>query len=106
MYVLQVAHGAPIVEFYDYVDRQPPTMDTLRALRARGTPASDEGSYLDRHALFGLVHQPDPAHQFVLLASAVDGPDNQHLQRCDGLYVVSDVFRLTQGLRARHPAQR
>lgn len=106
MYVLDVAHGAPIVEFYDYLERQPPTMETLRALRARGTPTSDEDSYLDRHALFGLVYQPDPAHQFVLLASAVDGPDNQHLQRHDGLYVVSDVFRLTQDLRARNPAQR
>lgn len=104
MYVLEVSHGAPIVEFYDYLHRDAPTLDTLRQRHARGTRSADEGSYLDRHALFGLVHQPDPANQFVLLGSAAEGPDNRHLRRHDGLYTVSDMFRITRELRRYHPA--
>ncbi|MCF7749595.1 hypothetical protein KQ945_02470 [Bacillus subtilis subsp. subtilis] len=99
MYVLSVGHGAPIVEFYDYLQQEPPTIAALRALCARGTRTNGEDSYLFRHALFGLIHQPDPAHQFVLLASGAEGPDNRHLLRHDGLYTVSDVFRITQDLR-------
>ncbi|KAA9000198.1 hypothetical protein FJU31_07565 [Stenotrophomonas cyclobalanopsidis] len=56
-------------------------------------------SRVDRHALYGLQHQPDPAHQFRLLASGIaQGPDNAHLARHSGLYAVTDIFRMAREL--------
>lgn len=99
-YVLEVSYGAPIVEFYDYLSRTAPSMALLTEVPARGTSRDPENSYLDRRALYGLVYQPDPANQFVLLASGAQGPDNSQLLRRDGLYTVSDIFRATQHMRA------
>ena len=99
-YVLSANQGAPVVEFYDYLNPAAPTLDVLATLPARGTSRDPKDAYLHRLALYGLVHQPDPAHQFVLLASGAEGPDNSHLLRHDGLYTVSDVFRTLHWLRA------
>ncbi len=99
-YVLSANQGAPVVEFYDYLSPVAPTLDVLATLPARGTSPDPKDNYLHRLALYGLVHQPDPANQFVLLASAAEGPDNRHLLRRDGLYTVSDVFRTLHWLRA------
>lgn len=99
-YVLSANQGAPVVEFYDYLSPVAPTLDVLATLPARGTSRGPKDAYLHRLALYGLVHQPDPAHQFVLLASAAEGPDNSHLLRADWKYTVSDVFRTLHWLRA------
>lgn len=103
-YVLSANQGAPVVEFYDYLSPVAPTLGVLATLPARGTSRGTsrhpKDAYLHRLALYGLVHQPDPAHQFVLLASAAEGPDNSHLLRADWKYTVSDVFRTLHWLRA------
>ena len=100
LYVLEISEGAPIVEFYDYRSRTPPTMAQLANVPARGTVGNPQERYLDRRALYGLVHQPDPANQFVLLASGADGPDTTHLLRGEGLETITDVFRTIEHLRA------
>jgi len=61
-----------------------------------GTPAGRRRPW---HALYGLQYQPDPAHQFRLLASGIaQGPDNAHLARHSGLYAITDVFRMARDL--------
>ncbi|MNN84027.1 hypothetical protein D3C81_2011420 [compost metagenome] len=98
--MLEISDGAPVVAFYDYLDRTPPTLERLANVPERGTSRTPENSYLDRRALYGLVHQPDPANQFVLLASGADAPDNSRLMRGDALETITDVFRTIQHLRA------
>jgi len=100
LYVLEISDGAPVVAFYDYLDRTPPTLERLANVPERGTSRTPENSCLDRRALYGLVHQPDPANQFVLLASGADAPDNSRLMRGDALETITDVFRTIQHLRA------
>lgn len=98
-HVLEVSQGAPIVEFYDIVQATPLAWEHLQDVIARGQRLNDGRHDLDRHALYGLQHQPDPAHQFRLLASGIaQGPDSTHLARHSGLYAVTDVFRMTRDL--------
>ncbi|AWH24485.1 hypothetical protein [Stenotrophomonas sp. YAU14D1_LEIMI4_1] len=98
-YVLKINGDAPIVEFYDIAQDTPLAWEQLQGVVARGERLNDGRDYVDRHALYGLQQQPDPAHQFRLLASGVEhGPDNAHLARHDGLYAVSDIFRIARQL--------
>ncbi|MBK0011328.1 hypothetical protein [Stenotrophomonas sp. S41] len=98
-HVLEVSQGAPIVEFYDIVQDTPLAWEHLQGVIARGKQLNDGCEYLDRYALYRLQYQPDPAHQFRLLASGIaQGPDSAHLARHSGLYVVTDVFRMTRDL--------
>lgn len=98
-HVLEVSHDAPIVEFYDIAQDTPLAWEQLQGVRARGERLNDGRDYVDRHALYGLQQQPDPARQFRLLASGIaHGPDNAHLARHAGLYAVSDIFRMTRQL--------
>ena len=98
-HVLDVSHGAPIVEFYDIEQATPLAWETLHGVIARGERLNDGRDYIDRHALYGLQYQPDPAHQFRLLASGIaEGPDSTHLARHSGLYAVSDIFRIARDL--------
>lgn len=98
-HVLEVSQGAPIVEFYDIVQDTPLAWEHLQGVIARGERLNDGRAYVDRHALYGLQYQPDPAHQFRLLASGIaQGPDNAHLARHSGLYAVTDVFRMARDL--------
>lgn len=98
-HVLEVSQGAPIVEFYDIVQAMPLAWQQLQGVNARGGRSDDGSAYLDRYALYGLQQQPDPAHQFRLLASGIaQGPDNAHLARHWALYAVTDIFRMTRHL--------
>ncbi|WP_369938937.1 hypothetical protein [Xanthomonas medicagonis] len=101
-YVLQVSHGAPIVEFYDIEQDSPFTWEQLRDVAARGQRLSDGRHFVRRYEMFAMSQQPDPAHQFRLLASGIaPGPDNRHLIPTESLCTATDIFCMARELQAQ-----
>jgi hypothetical protein len=101
-HVLQVSHGAPIVEFYDIEQASPFTWEHLRDVAARGQRLNDGRHCVRRYEVFAMSQQPDPAHQFRLLTSGVTpGPDNRHLIPTESLCTATDIFCMARELRAQ-----
>lgn len=92
-------HEAPVVELYDFVSRQPPVAEDLRACKAKGQPSADGVPRVDRHAVYGLRDVPDRAGQFCLIASGMPAPSVAHLQPSAGLFGVSDPFTFLEDMR-------
>lgn len=98
-YVLRCAstNSSPIIEFYDAVFDQVPSMDELNGIPARGRRYNDGTVRIERLSVSGMKFMPDPAGQFVLVKACVETPpDNSHLQKSVGLYGVSDVFEMQE----------
>jgi hypothetical protein len=92
---------SPIVEFYEPVFDHVPGMAELVGARARCALYNDGLQHIATYAVSGMKFMPDPAAQLLLVKACVEaGPDNRHLAPSVGLYTVSDIFRVQQGLEA------
>ncbi|WP_370679097.1 hypothetical protein [Comamonas sp. GB3 AK4-5] len=92
---------SPVIEFYETVFDHVPTMQELEGARARGQRYNDGRERISKYSVSGMKFMPDPAAQLVLVKACVEtGPDNRHLEPGVGLYTVSDIFRVQQGLGA------
>lgn len=90
---------SPVVEFYTPVFDHVPAMHELEGACARGQRYNDGRERISQYSVSGMKFMPDPAAQLVLVKACVEaGPDNRHLAPSVGLYTVSDIFRLQQGL--------
>ncbi|MEN4917738.1 hypothetical protein ABE485_03650 [Achromobacter spanius] len=86
---------SPVIEFYDAVHDHVPTIEELRDKRARGRRFNDGSVRIEHLSVAGMKFMPDPAGQIVLVKACVETPpDNSHLGKRVGLYVVSDIFDL------------
>jgi hypothetical protein len=95
-YVRQIvgANDQPLIEFYAGRFDQPPTVEQLS-----GRPAArDHGEA--RFAVAGLVHLPDPAHQFRALAAAhPEPPTGAAPEPGEGLYTLTDIIGLQHDMK-------
>ncbi len=100
-YILEITgiNESPVLEFYDCIfDNKPQLMD-LKGLRAKGNKLNDGKRYVSCHAVYGMKYLPDLANQVHLLGACKTNdfrPDNDHLNRTEGLYSVSDIFKLQE----------
>lgn len=88
---------SPVIEFYDAVFDHVPSIDALHDKPAKGRRYNDGDRRIERMSVTGMKFMPDPAGQVVLVKACVETPpDNSHLQKSTGLYVVSDIFDMQE----------
>ncbi len=93
-------NDCPILEFYDKVFVEQPTIKDINNLKAKGEKYNDGIIRKSRFAIYGMKYQPDFANQIHLISSSVNSeliPDSDHLEESVGLYTVTDLFRI-QGI--------
>lgn len=90
---------APVIEFYQGVFDDVPTMQDLEGLKACGMlhRYGQDVETLRRncHAVYGMKYLPDLSGQITLIASAIDkGPCYENLRAGLGLWTQSDLSSL------------
>ena len=92
---LTAPNESPIIELYDGVFTQPPTLAELEKLPAKGQVYNDGSTRVYHMAISGMKQEPDPANQVKLIASNVKKiPAAKHLEPSVGLYAMLDLFSL------------
>lgn len=89
---------APVIEFYDAVFEQVPSLQLLENIPAKGR------KYVEKFAIVQLKFLPDPANQVKLIASAIKNPPkNDHLKASVGLFALFDIFGIQQEMEKLFP---
>lgn len=99
-YVHEVNTGneRPVIEFYDGVFENIPTIEQVKTLKARGRGTGKP--VISKFGIYHRTHLPDFANQFVLLASGVkEKPDNSMLEEPTGLYTMSSLYEIQLNIR-------
>lgn len=93
-------NGSPIIEFYNTVFSQVPTIKELEGIPAKGQLYSDGIEYTELNAFCGIKYLPDPANQIQLIGSCIEKkPSSEHLKKSTGLYAVRDLFDLQRVIK-------
>ncbi len=101
-YIHQITgkNESPVVELYDGVFDQVPTLKELEKLNAKGRIYNDGSERVSLFAVSGMKYLPDLAHQVHLISACVEkSPSNKHLKDPVGLYAGSDLFRLQEDIQ-------
>lgn len=85
---------APIIEFYDAVFDEVPTLQMLE-----NVPAKGRSEYIQKFAVVQMKYLPDPANQVKLIASAIKTPPkNDHLEKSVGEFILSSIFEIQRDI--------
>lgn len=92
---LSSPNESPIIEFYDGIFDNVPTLAQLEKLKAKGQRYNDGKVRIAKFAVSGIKFLPDLANQMKLISACVEKiPSNEHLEKPTGLYSITDIFRL------------
>ncbi len=94
---------SPIIEFYDAVFDEKPTLKDISSLKAKGEKFNDGKTRRARFAIYGMKYQPDLANQIHLIKSCSESemmPENSHLEESIGLFTVSNLFFIQDKVKA------
>ena len=92
---LSAPNETVIIEFYDGVFDQVPTMSELEKLPAKGQLFNDGVERVANFSICGLKFLPDLANQVKLVSACIETkPSNAHLSESIGLYTVKDIFSI------------
>ncbi len=95
---------APVIEFYDAVFEQVPSLQLLENIPAKGRKYNDGTVRVEKFAVVQLKFLPDPANQVKLIASAIKTPPkNDHLKASVGLFALFDIFEIQQEMEKLFP---
>lgn len=91
---------SPIIEFYNMVFDEVPTIKELEKLSAKGQVYNDGIERISYFSVSGMKFLPDLANQIKLIGSCVEQkPLNKHLEKPIGLYAVKDLFQLQEDIK-------
>lgn len=90
----------PIIEFYNKVFDEPPTMEELKKCKAKGSLYNDGTECIAKYSVRGMKFLPDLANQVKLISSCEnEPPSNNHLIKPVELYSVQDIFWIQNIIR-------
>lgn len=87
---------APVVEFYDAVFDEVPTIKQLEGVRAASLNRYNDGVVrISKFAVYGMKYLEDYANQVNLIKACVETPpDNSHLAPSIGSCTISDIIEI------------
>ncbi len=90
---------APVLELYDAVFDNLPTVEEVVSLPAFGVTYNDGVSRVSRFITSFVTYIPDPAEQITLIGSAIyQKPQTDHLEEAIGYGQVTNIFDLQKTL--------
>lgn len=90
---------SPIIEFYDGIFDEVPTLAKLEKLKAKGKIYNDGKVRVAKFSVSGMKFLPDLANQIKLISACIEiPPSNEHLEKPTGLYSIIDIFELQSNI--------